>query len=211
MTFKRDNNKNKKLYYELFVLIELTLLISLYYFDVHWAILLLVTPIFLIDAWSNIRCANRQKKYIKNIEITPNGIRCLLFTNKVESIPYDKCLFSIHEKKFEKEKTEIEIRQKRVLKSRLIGRLHINNWKQIFEIKNELIKNNYTQIKYRPEGYWSKYGTLTADVVITGTALTFGEVAEMAGDFQTASNLRIHGVMPIHRIKDDLKPHDEKN
>ncbi|GAA4299382.1 hypothetical protein [Aestuariibaculum suncheonense] len=209
MTFKRDNHKNKKLYYQLFVLIELTLLISLYYFGVHWAILILATPIFLIDTWSNIRCANRQKKYIKEIEITPKGINCLLATDKIDSIPYNKCLFSIREKKFEKDKTEIEIRQKRILKSRLIGRLHISNWNQIFEIKNELIKNNITQIKYRPEGYWSKYGTLTADVVITGTALAVGEIAEITGDFQTASDLRTYGVMPIHEINNDLKPNDE--
>lgn len=210
MTFKIDNNKNKGLYYQLFVLVELTLLVSLFYFDIHWALLVLLTPVSIIDAWSNIRCAKRQKKYIKEIEISPNGIKCQLATDKVESIPHDKCLFSIREKKFEKDKTEIEIRQKRLLKSRLIGRLPISNWNQIFEIKNELIKNNITQIKYRPEGYWSKYGTLTADIVITGTALAVGEVAEITGDFQTASDLRTHGTMPIHEIKDNLKSNDEK-
>ncbi len=146
MTFKRDNDKNKRLYYQLFVLIELILLVSLYYFDVHWAILILLTPIILIDSWSNIRCANRQKKCVKEIEISPNGIKCLNTNGKTHSIPsYDKCLFSIREKKFEKDKTEIEIKQKRLLKSRLIGRLHISNWDHIFEIKNELIKNIFVQ------------------------------------------------------------------
>lgn len=209
MIFKRDNKKNKRLYYQLFVLIESTLLVGFYYFDIHLAILILVTPIFFIDAWSNIRCANREKKYIKEIEIQPDRIRCLLASNKVDSIPHDKCLFSIREKKYEIDKTEIEIRKKRLLKSRLIGRINIKNWKQIFEIKNELIKNNITQIKYRPEGYWSKYGILTADIVITGTALAVGEVAEMAGDFQTASDAK-DLFMPIQEIKDGVK-NEEKS
>ena len=104
MIFKRNNDKNKKLYYQLFVFFELILLVGFYYFHIHWAILILATPVFLIDAWSNIRCANRQKTYIKEIEITNNGINCLLANNMVDSIPADKCLFSIREKKFEKEK-----------------------------------------------------------------------------------------------------------
>ena len=120
-------------------------------------------------------------------------------------------MFSIREKKFETDKTEIEIREKKLLRSRLIGRLHISNWNKIFEIKRELIKCKVTQIKYRPEGYWSKYGTLTADVVITGTAFTVGEIAEIAGDFETASDLRDNGFMPIKEIKEEFKNRGENS
>ena len=158
----------------------------------------------LIDAWSNIRCANRQKKFVKEIQIEASGIKYQLANGKTAFIPHAKCLFSIREKKFEKDRTEIEVREKRLLKSRLIGRMHIKNWKQIFEIKNELVRNNITRIKYRPEGYWSKYGTLTADIVITGAAFSVGEVAEMAGEFQIASDAR-DLMMPIQEVKDDFK------
>lgn len=209
MTFKRDNNKNKKLYYQLFVVVEIMILIGLYYFGIHWFILLLSTPIFLMDAWSNIRCANRQKKFIAEIEINEQGLTCTLANNRIEKIPHDKSLFSIREKKFEKDRTEIEIRQKRHLRSRLIGRIHIKNWKDIFEIKNELIRNNIAQVKYRPEGYWSKYGTLTADVAITGAALTTASVALMAGDTQIARGLS-EVILPIHQAKDVLKGVEEK-
>ena len=210
MIFKRNNNKTKKLYYQLFVVIELLLLIGLYYYNVHWAILVIITPTVLIDSWSNIRCANRQKKYIKEIEIKVNSISCLLATGKTETIPIEKCLFSIREQKFEKDKTEIEIRVKRLLKSRLIGRLHISNWSHIFEIKNNMIKNHVTQVKYRPEGYWSKYGTLTADIVITGTALAVSEIADLTGDSITANNLD-DIFMPIHDVKDTMKINDQKS
>ena len=208
-TFKRDNDKNKRLYYQFFILIELFLLFSLYYLNVHWALLLLLTPIILLDAWSNLRCANRQKKFIKEIQIGAEGIECKLANGQTEMIPFDKALFSIREQKFEKEKTEIEIRLKRMLKSRLVGRMHIKNWKQVFEIRDELARLGFQQIKYRPEGYWSKYGTLTADIAITGASIAVSELAQTHGDLVTAR--RVGSVfMPLYDIKETLNaPHEE--
>lgn len=208
MIFKRDNTEHKRMYYSIFAVVEVCVLIVMYYFEMHWAILCLATCVVFIDAWSNFRCANRQKKYIREIQINEHGIQNILATNKVEYIELEKCLFSIREKAFEKEKTEIEIREKRLLKSRLIGRLHISNWSKIDEIKQSLITNGITQIKYRPEGYWSKYGTLTVDVVITGTAIVVGEVAEQAGDFKTASDLK-STFMPIQDLKESIKNNNE--
>lgn len=211
MIFTRSNNKTKQLYYQIFILIELSLLILLYYIEIHWAILLLATPIILIDAWSNLRCSNRQKKHIQKIEVNDDGIKCYLANKTEEFIPKEKSLFSIREEKFEKDKTEIEVRRKGTIKSRLVGRLHILNWNQILEIKSELLKNKITQIKYRPEGYWSKYGTLTADVVITGTALATAEIADLAGDLITADNLRTDGIMPLQELKDNEKQQNQKS
>ncbi len=209
MIFKRDNNKNKNLYYRLFVLVELTILVLLYYYGLHWFPLFFITIIILLDTWSNVRCARRQKRFIKEIEITNQGISCTLANKTNEQIPKEKCLFSIREKKFEKEKTEIEIRQKRLLKSKLIGRVHIKHWQQIFEIKNALIEHAIPQIKYRPEGYWSKYGTLTADVMITGTAVTIAGAATLMGDTTLANGLMTDGFMPIHS-NFDMQPDDDK-
>ena len=204
MIFKRDNKANKRLYYLIWVIVEICILIAMYCIDIHWAILFLVTCVIFIDAWSNIRCANRQRKYICEIKINEHGVQNTLATSTIEYIALDKCLFSIREKAFEREKTEIEIREKRLLKSRLIGRLHISNWSKIDEIKQSLIAHGVTQIKYRPEGYWSKYGTLTVDVVITGTAIVVGEVAEQAGDYKTSSELN-NIFMPIQDVKEDLE------
>ena len=190
MIFKRDNTKNKKLYYRLWVLFELALLITGFYLGWPLILMLFLTPVILLDMWSNTRCANRQKKYIREVEITSTDVTCQLANGATERLPREKCLFSIRENKFEKEKTEIEIRKQRTLKSRLIGRLHIKNWQQIFEIRDEFVKQGYAQIKYRPEGYWSKYGTFTADVVITAMAADAGE----------------HGLfMPLTHIKEDMK------
>lgn len=210
MIFKRDNDKNKSLYYRLFILFELVLLISLYYYGLHWFFLFFTTIIILPDVWSNIRCARRQKRFIREIKISTEGIHCVLANKATVQIPMEKCLFSIREKKFEKEKTEIEIRKKRLLKSKLIGRIHIKHWQQIFEIKNALIEHAIPQIKYRPEGYWSKYGTLTADVMITGTALAVAGVADIAGSPGTAMGLRSDVFMPIHDIKENLKIEEDE-
>jgi hypothetical protein len=159
-----------------------------------------------MDIWSNYRCLKRQKRYIKEIQINEKGINCQLANGKQEKIPIEKCLFSIREEKFEKEKTEIEIRYKRLLRSRLIGRLHIKNWAQIFEIRDRLIEQKITQIKYRPEGYWSKYGTLTADIIITGAVLAIGEVAEISGSGSSSSMMANDLFMPLsEHTKSDKK------
>lgn len=210
MKFVRDDQRNKRRYYQLFVLAEIALLVYLYYAGAHWLLLLCVTPIILLDAWSNVRCANRQKKYIREITIDADGIVCLLATGKTVPIPHEKCRFSIREQKFKKERTEIEIRQKRLLKSQLIGRIHIRNWSRIFEIRNELLQYKITQIKYRPEGYWSKYGSFTADMMITGSALALSEATDTVGDFEMSSEFSEIS-MPIREAAEDLKASNKQD
>ncbi|MCP4521205.1 MAG: hypothetical protein GY827_05890 [Cytophagales bacterium] len=185
MNFKRTNQRTRKSYYQIFILIELLILISLYYFNLHWAILLFVTPIILVDTWSNARCVKRQKRHVIEINISDKEIKCVFSTKEISIIPIEKSLFSIREEKFDRDKTEIEIRQKTMWKSKLIGRLHIDNWNQVFDIKKALLTYSVSQIKYRPEGYWSKYGVFTADVVITTAALTLAEVADGEQEIQT--------------------------
>ncbi len=211
MTFQRDNDKNKNLYYRIYILVELTILVLLYYYHIHWFILFFATIIILLDVWSNIRCARRQKRFIREIEISDQGISCRLANKTTVQIPKEKCLFSIREKKFEKERTEIEIRQKRTLRSKLIGRMHIKHWQQIFEIKEALIQHQVSQIRYRPEGYWSKYGTLTADVLITGTALTAAAAASATGNTELARGLKSDMFMPIHSNLHKVKIEDDQD
>lgn len=210
--FNRDNLDNKKNYYRILIILELLVVPTLFYFHVNLFLILFLIPILLIDIYSNKRCLNRQKNFIKSISFSESEIICTHLNDTTTIIPYKNAKFSIREKKFEEEKTEIEIKQKKALRSKLIGRLHIQNWSNLFEIKNELITNAVTQIKYRPEGFWSKYGVLTADIVITGTAMLHAELAESSGDFKSAQSLN-DVFMPISEIKDTLnpdKPEDKK-
>ena len=195
--FKRDNNKNRKNYYLIFILIEISFLSYLCFSEIHWAFAFFISPIILIDSWSNFRCYKRQKKFIQELSISSSGIIITQANHSKIDIQLDECIFSIREVKFEKEKTEIEIRKKRFLKSKLIGRIHINNWKEIFRIKDTLLKSKIPQVKYRPEGYWSKYGTFTADVVITGSAIVLGELADINGDSTNSSDIRDELIMPL--------------
>jgi hypothetical protein len=159
--------------------------------------------------YSNKRCLNRQKNFIQSIEFKEGNIICTHLKNNQTVIPFKKVKFSIREEKFEKDKTEIEIKLKKALKSKLIGRLHIDNWDSIFDLKNEFLTNNITQVKYRPEGFWSKYGVLTADIVITGTAMAGASLAEMNNDFNTANSLE-NVFMPLSSIKDDIESKKER-
>lgn len=210
MQFSINQNKNKYKYYIIFILIELAILMGLYVFiPVSVYLILFLTPFVLIDLWSNYRCARRQKNYIQKISINTSEIQCVFANNRSKKIPLSKSLFSIREIRFEKEKTEIEIREKHRVGSKLIGRLPLYNWPNIFEIKEQLSQNAVTQISYRPEGFWSKYGILTADTVITGSALTVGVLADLKGDSTFASDLKSDLFMPISNNKPDPKQEHE--
>jgi len=208
-TFERDNLNNKQNYYKALILVEILAIIALFYFNINWFIILLAFPTLLLDIYSNKRCLNRQKNFIKSIEFQEGKIICTHVKNNQTLIPFDKLKFSIREEKFEKDKTEIEIKFKKALKSKLLGRLHINNWSNLFDLKEEFLKKSVTQIKYRPEGFWSKYGVLTADIVITGTAMAASTFADGNGGFNTSKSLD-NVFMPISEIKDTFKTEKEK-
>jgi hypothetical protein len=205
--YKRDNLTSKTNYYTIFIIVELLIIVSLFYFDIHWLLLIFIIPILLIDILSNKRCLNRQKNFIASIKFEDDKLICKHLKNNETVIPFDKAKFSIRERKFEKDKTEIEIKFKNSLKSKLIGRLHINNWSDIFKIRGEFIKNKITQVKYKPEGYWSKYGGYTADAIIITSSLTLGEIADFSGDTEIASDARELGFntdfSSIHEDKDE--------
>ncbi|WP_053989914.1 hypothetical protein [Mangrovimonas sp. TPBH4] len=207
--FERDNLKNKQNYFKALIIVEILVIISLFYFNVNLFLSILSTSILLIDIYSNKRCLNRQKNFIKSVEFKDRKIICTHLKNNQTIIPFEKLKFSIREKKFEKDKTEIEIKLKKSLKSKLIGRLHINNWSNVFDLKNEFLKNSITQIKYRPEGFWSKYGLLTADIVITGTALAGSTLSEISGDLGTSNNLDSI-FMPLSQIQEDINTNNKK-
>ncbi|WMI68242.1 hypothetical protein [Mangrovimonas sp. YM274] len=201
--------KNKQNYFKALIIVEILVIISLFYFNVNLFLSILLTSILLIDIYSNKRCLNRQKNFIKSVEFKDGKIICTHLKNNQTIIPFEKLKFSIREKKFEKDKTEIEIKLKKSLKSKLIGRLHINNWSNVFDLKNEFLKNSITQIKYRPEGFWSKYGLLTADIVITGTALAGSTLSEISGELSTSNNLDSL-FMPLSQIKEDINTKNKK-
>lgn len=190
MKFERENLKSKKNYYLILIFIEISIYFSLFYLNIHWIFLILIFPFLVLEIISNKRCLNRQKNFIKKIEFRENELICIHLKETETHIPYEKLIYSFREIKFEKNKSEIEIREKKRFKSKLIGRLYINNWKTIFEIKDNLVERKIIRIKFRPEGFWSKYGGLTADIVLISTTLAMGEVADNTGDFDTASDLK---------------------
>tara|TARA_B100000809_G_scaffold152297_1_gene149644 strand:- start:4380 stop:5015 length:636 start_codon:yes stop_codon:yes gene_type:complete len=190
MIFKRDNLKNKKNFYLILIIAEIAIYISLFFTNIHWLFLILIFPFLLIDLISNKRCLKRQKNFIKEIEFHKNKLTCIHLKDSTTSIDFNDLIFSFREIKFEKDKSEIEIKTKGRLRNKLIGRIHISNWENIFEIKNELLNNEIVRVKFKPEGFWSKYGGLTADIVITTSALAIGELGDLAGDTQGASNAR---------------------
>ena len=190
MIFKRTNQKSKRNYYTILIVIETLLYIGLFFLDIHWIFLILIFPFYVLETVSNKRCLNRQKNFITTLETHDEFLECNHINGKKSIIPYNQLSYSFREIKFEKDKSEIEIKKKKWLGSKLIGRIHINNWDNIFDIIKEFQNKKITRVKFKPEGFWSKYGGLTADIVITSSALAIGEVAEIVGSADLASDAR---------------------
>ena len=190
MIFKRDNLKNKKNFYLTLIVVEIAIYISLFFTNIHPFFLILMFPFLIIELISNKRCLKRQTNFIKQIEFHKSKMLCIHLNDSKTSIDFNDLIFSFRDIKFEKDKSEIEIKTKGRFRNKLIGRIHIKNWKNIFEIKNELLNNEIIRVKFRPEGFWSKYGGLTADIVITTSALAVGKLADFTGDTQTVNSAR---------------------
>jgi len=136
-----------------FVIIEVAILLAMFFFGVHWAMLILTTTFVVIDIWPHVGYSNRQKHRIAEIEITGDSISCAHLNGQRTTVPIENSLFSIGENRLEGERIEIEIREKRLLRSKLIGTFCVRNWDAIIDIKEALGKNGITPIKYQPEGF----------------------------------------------------------
>lgn len=189
MKFERNNTKSKTVFYRLLILVEIVAYIAMIYIEVHWLLLMICFPFLLLELISNYRCLKRQKNFIKTIELENSVLKYTLSNNAIGEIPYQELRFSFREIKFEKDKSEIEIRHKKKFKSKLVGRLHIKNWSEIWVLKKELELKGIERVKFRPEGFWNKYGGLTADIVIIAGSYTLGEVAELSGNIGTSNDL----------------------
>ncbi len=212
MIFKRDNLNNKTTYYLSIIFVEVVIYSGLFFTNLHGLILLLVFPLLLIEIISNKRCYNRQKKFITEIQLYSDHLTCIHRDTTKIRIEFRDLIFSFREIKFEKDKSEIEIKQRKRFRNKRIGRLNIQHWKNIFEIKHEFQKNNLTRVVFKPEGFWSKYGGITADVVITTAAYSFGSVAEFNGDIESANDLKgiandtdFHDLHKEHKINNEVK------
>jgi len=134
MKFQRDNLKSKTKYYLVLILLEIFGFTYLFFTEIRWIFLVLIFPFLIIEITSNARCLNRQNNFIKEIEFKENKLVCIHANNKKTIIEYTKLIYSFREIKFEKDKSELEIKIKGRIKNKLVGRIHINNWKNILEM-----------------------------------------------------------------------------
>lgn len=72
--------------------------------------------------------------------------------------------YSIRKRKFDKHKTEIELKLKKGLRYKTIERLHIKNWNTIFEIEQELKKCKVERVEWKPQTLWGKYWGIFIDL-----------------------------------------------
>ena len=153
-----SKNKSNQPKWLIYILIGLGILVYIFkYSDWHiFSKILISIPVIvnlLFDIFYFKKVGNRIH------EIRFNATEIVVFKNKRigKPIPYSKLKYSIRKRKFDKHKTEIELKIKRNLRFQTFGRLHIKNWDTIFAIEEELEKRKVPRVEWKPMTLWGKY------------------------------------------------------
>lgn len=82
--------------------------------------------------------------------------------NEKTEIMYSDLKYSIRKKKFEKDRTEIEIKTK----SKITQRLHIKNWNRLLEIEEQLELKRIERVKWKAKTLWRRYWGIFIDLIL---------------------------------------------
>jgi len=156
--FKTDLRKTNKLKWLIFIFIEISLLIYILRFS-DWNYFLkfiLFIPIFVFLIFDFIYL-RKENRIIIDLNFGNSDLITTDNKNIKTKTPYKNLKYSIRKGKYDKEKTEIELKEKKNLTYKTYARLHIKNWNEIYEIENELVALNIPRVKWEPQTLWGKY------------------------------------------------------
>ncbi len=163
--YKAKNNKSDKLKWLIYILIGLGLLTFIIkYSDWHIISKILISIPLIINLFFDIFYFKKVGYIINEIHFENTGIEIFDFKKNKKRIAYSNLKYSIRKRKFDKHKTEIELKSKKTLKFKTLGRLHIKNWDNIFDIENELKQREISRIEWKPITLWGKYWGIFIDL-----------------------------------------------
>ncbi|WP_299245374.1 hypothetical protein [uncultured Aquimarina sp.] len=99
----------------------------------------------------------KEKAIITELKFDENLITIIYKNRRQNKINYSNLKYSIRKRKFDKHKTEIELKKRKGLIFKTIGRLHIRNWDEIFDIEKELETQKIPRVAWKPKTLWGKY------------------------------------------------------
>ena len=176
--YSSDNQKTNKLKWGLLSLLGIGLIIYiLFYTNWHFIIKTGLVLILFVNLIFDIQYFRKEFKVITKLSFEPDQIIISDNQNGIKIIPYSKLSYSIRKRKFESDKTEIELKIRKTIGYKTYCRLHIKNWTQIQEIENELDQNKITRTDWKPQTIWGKYWGLILELLSIGIEQPLGGVA----------------------------------
>ncbi len=181
--FKATKEKTDKLKWSIYLLIGISLLVFIHtYSDWHFISKFIVSVPLVINLLFDIVYLRKENILVSELTFNDTVIAITSNQKTVKRILYPNLKYSIRKRKFDKHKTEIELKLKKGLRFKTYYRIHIKNWDSIFEIENELDTHGVLRVEWKPKTFWAKYWGIfielffaTAGEGLGGTVIEYQE------------------------------------
>ncbi|KAB1153361.1 hypothetical protein F7018_16980 [Tenacibaculum aiptasiae] len=157
-SFKATKNNSDRLKWLVYILLGLGVLTYIIkYSDWHIISKILFSIPLIINLLFDVFYFKKAGYVIDKIHFDESGVEIEDTKKGKKRIPYSNLKYTIRKRKFDKYKTEIELKTKKSLRFKTFGRLHIKNWETIFDIEKELEKREVSRVEWKPMTLWGKY------------------------------------------------------
>ena len=162
---KATNTKTDKQKWLVYIVLEIcTLTYIIRYSEWHFISKFIISFPFVINLLFDIYYLKNIKPAITNIEFS-ESLLIINRGNKTNSkIKLSNLKYAIKKRRFDKHRTEIELKEKKGFTFKTSERLHIKNWEELFKIEKELEKNKVPRVAWKPKTIWGKYWGLFIDL-----------------------------------------------
>jgi hypothetical protein len=173
-----ENQLSNKLKWGLYSLLDIAIIIFILYFT-EWHYLIKTVLVFSlsINLIFDLIYFRKEFNIITKISFDSDQIIISDNNNKQKIIAYSTLVYSIRKRKFESNKTEIELKIKKSFQNKTYGRLHIKNWTNILEIENQLESHNLLRVQWKPQTIWGKYWGIMLELLSIGIEQPLGGIA----------------------------------
>ena len=162
---KATNTKTDKLKWLIYIILGIGLLTYIIkYSEWHFISKFIFSFPLVINLLFDIYYLKNIKPTITNIEFSESLLIINRENKQSRKIKLTNLKYSIKKWKFDKHKTEIELKEKKGLLFKTSERLHIKNWEEIFKIEKELEKNKVPRVEWKPKTIWRKYWGIFLDL-----------------------------------------------
>ena len=163
--FKATKYKTAKSKWLIYILIGLGLLIFIIkYSDWHFISIFLISIPLIVNLLFDISYFNKSGYLITELNFGDSKIEIIDYKKNIIRISYSNLKYSIRKRKFDRHKTEIELKIKKSIKFKTFGRVHIKNWDNIFDIENELENRGILRTEWNAMTLWRKYWGIFIDL-----------------------------------------------